>query len=1377
MTCGSLSTSQNLNRRLDYRPYLLSSDIPPVHLRAGSSRSGFALNVSLTLMAFVLLLLVSITTLVQVETGSAATAQKRFTAEQNALLSVQIALGELQRSMGPDQRVSATADIAGTIDGQALSESIQPENNDTAVSDSDGNLQQKGLVPVQHGTRYWTGVWEDSRLDDGLSKSALERSFYRNTPAPTGTSVEGDSRAVKWLVSYDQNQALPTPQDVSSIYGLDTEGNPLDSDRAVVLVGEGSLGPADETVNGEANVRNFISAPLVEIEEDGARIAWWIGDESVKSLINGAAGYNVGDEASYGALASPRRGWESVDGFRGAGDVSYYPLPSENSALERISSYPQAELLNTALASTGNAPSVIQENFHAATPYSMGVLADPLRGGLRIDLSTALAKNSLDDLSGQFLNGLNANANIVANDVFGNAAIPKGPTWDNLQEFYQLSQEAAEDGDSFELKVKEGDGETTRSISPVVVDMRFLLGMRCVTQDNPRVLDPLTSLKPSRLTTSEPEERSLPYLINPVAKVAITLANPFSVPLVWDENLELEVIGTAMDKTHDELGMNTSLWFTIHRPSNNIKYDAEGQSVDNLDMDEGDWNSPGDSGADTVPFLPSRNDSGVTQPSLFHNTKFTIAPDRLEPGQAKSYTINQNYYREYNTDEFFVELTPVDFTSIQDFRNCLEMQDHSIRDYKAKVARVGEQGRESTCVIELGLAGGGSGERLLYLGEFDWNNIQDHLLQTTYLTGKVGRWAQYALATYDVPLAMSLYRFQMSQPGMNYADNWFGEPAHMGASSSAVRTFMDFNLQGDVFIDAITSLNPPPYVHQTLASEGALGLTDAFKNANDDDNPVGFVFSYETGPAFSSNLIDPIAPWGRNDGNGSYNTVLFDVPGELVSLAQLQHADLSGDLIRTYPDDVPDNRNRRNVGSTGHQAGYAVGNSYHSPFVRRGTNVQLRWDYHKPGFQITNNDLNDIKTNNYHFYRDQSHLLNTALWDSYFFSTYDRDDKTVRNPSMVQIKGVAGADPSEAPEKVAAEFMVNGAFNVNSTSKEAWKALLAGTQHLSHPAEGSDEPEGAFFPRSTRQPNPSVTPASGTGEDSFSGYRRLTEVELDNLAEEIVKQVRIRGPFVSLSHFINRSLILYNETEDGVDAYSHNAQSRSGPLQYAIDKSGININYDFSGSGDNAFEDIIPTEDRVKVVRINSGSTSERYILASDANPVVVDKSNNIGKVPNPGGENDDFWPWAGTGDSGVQHNDRNAKSMASIVAEQNLLVYKSDINSSDGTLDQPTELGYRSTGIPGWLTQADVLQVIGPSLSARSDTFRIRTYGEVRDPISNEVEAKAWCEAIVQRYPDYVDSLDDAETPLDLLTSDINRDMGRRFRVVSLRWLNEDQI
>ncbi len=66
-------------------------------------------------------------------------------------------------------------------------------------------------------------------------------------------------------------------------------------------------------------------------------------------------------------------------------------------------------------------------------------------------------------------------------------------------------------------------------------------------------------------------------------------------------------------------------------------------------------------------------------------------------------------------------------------------------------------------------------------------------------------------------------------------------------------------------------------------------------------------------------------------------------------------------------------------------------------------------------------------------------------------------------------------------------------------------------------------------------------------------------------------------------------------------------------------------------------------------------------------------------------------------------------------------------------------EQGYRSTGIPGWLTQADVLQVIGPALTTRSDTFRIRAYGEALDANGNSV-AKAYCEAIVQRVPAYLD-------------------------------------
>lgn len=72
-------------------------------------------------------------------------------------------------------------------------------------------------------------------------------------------------------------------------------------------------------------------------------------------------------------------------------------------------------------------------------------------------------------------------------------------------------------------------------------------------------------------------------------------------------------------------------------------------------------------------------------------------------------------------------------------------------------------------------------------------------------------------------------------------------------------------------------------------------------------------------------------------------------------------------------------------------------------------------------------------------------------------------------------------------------------------------------------------------------------------------------------------------------------------------------------------------------------------------------------------------------------------------------------------------------------------EQGYRSTGIPGWVTQADVLQVIGPAVSARSDTFRIRTAGQSLDA-AGKVRATAYAEAIVQRVPEYIDPADPVE-------------------------------
>ena len=99
-----------------------------------------------------------------------------------------------------------------------------------------------------------------------------------------------------------------------------------------------------------------------------------------------------------------------------------------------------------------------------------------------------------------------------------------------------------------------------------------------------------------------------------------------------------------------------------------------------------------------------------------------------------------------------------------------------------------------------------------------------------------------------------------------------------------------------------------------------------------------------------------------------------------------------------------------------------------------------------------------------------------------------------------------------------------------------------------------------------------------------------------------------------------------------------------------------------------------------------------------------------------------------------------------------------------------------RAAGLPGFLTQADVLQQLGPVLSARSDTFRVRTYGEVVNPATTGIVSRAWCEAIVQRLPEYIDNNADAPEATPRARTP-NATFGRRFKIVSFRWLSPSDL
>jgi hypothetical protein len=95
--------------------------------------------------------------------------------------------------------------------------------------------------------------------------------------------------------------------------------------------------------------------------------------------------------------------------------------------------------------------------------------------------------------------------------------------------------------------------------------------------------------------------------------------------------------------------------------------------------------------------------------------------------------------------------------------------------------------------------------------------------------------------------------------------------------------------------------------------------------------------------------------------------------------------------------------------------------------------------------------------------------------------------------------------------------------------------------------------------------------------------------------------------------------------------------------------------------------------------------------------------------------------------------------------------------------------------GIPGYLTQADVLQSLAPVITCRSDTFTVRGYGEARDA-TGKVLARSWCEAVVQRMPDFVDPTDAADTAMVSLLP-VNQSFGRRFEIISFRRLSSNEV
>lgn len=119
-------------------------------------QGGFALIAALGMMSVLLILALSLTLQIQVELRNFDSSKARLLARENARLGLMVALGKLQRHAGPDQRVTASAEILG----------------DEAIT---------------NGSRFWTGVWNTTEVS--AEPAWLVSSPDNRSPDP---SISGD---------------------------------------------------------------------------------------------------------------------------------------------------------------------------------------------------------------------------------------------------------------------------------------------------------------------------------------------------------------------------------------------------------------------------------------------------------------------------------------------------------------------------------------------------------------------------------------------------------------------------------------------------------------------------------------------------------------------------------------------------------------------------------------------------------------------------------------------------------------------------------------------------------------------------------------------------------------------------------------------------------------------------------------------------------------------------------------------------------------------------------------------------------------------------------------------------------------------------------
>jgi len=1081
-----------------------------------SRQPGFALVVTLSLMILLTIIAVALLTLSSISLRSSSQGQALATARANARLALMLALGDLQKSLGPDRAITATSEILST----------------------------SGSTVTKPNT---TGVWE-SWWDFNPNSS----------PAPNYPSQK-TSRFRRWLVS----SAVPTDRESRSFVTAPWTG------KTVELVGNGSLGP-----NAPATAK--VVAGLVPVAKSGVvqgSYAWHVSDESVKVRVNlyRDPGQNTTLAQKRALLAGQRPDPTVLKGTDGKlltclpTDLVAAEFAKAAASVDKVIDLDQAELLDAAKGK-------IKQFRNDVTPYSLGVMADVRGGGLKQDLSSVFEMSTASStlLPSEF------NNQKLYQSTQGITGV-SDPNWSALASYYNSFRSLATADTNPTFAVKSPPTSTTFTDAvptaynpvPVIakVDTIFSLVARPCTDvfwlDGP----------PAKASNNNGALTNYDYFVDLIFTPVVTLHNPYNVNLSFNKmqvtftNLPVAFNFTLIQGGPGKPSGGSQSVVPGTFESLNTMSQKSSRGDKTFVMNIANW-------ADTQPLSANSPTSGpiVMKPgqTLICGPYFDPAKSFKSDAGAGNNTVAYDWYNGLTKSiKAKPSFTPglgfeVTANTINHMRAgvggggsgwaFLFLRDQSVSPKNSlstvtdqfyveyKVQRPSWYPDDNTknmtsAAPSFAVAAqlqANPGDALVDYAKLQFDYLDDSTIKNVFND-----------RVYRYPPTGSLTGLQMpAAPG--------GVP--YGSQGTYVRPFAIFSAytrttNGGVYETGTRTKSAVDSPQVNLLRDGRLaGKPYLFHNPSQTNFTMNLATEKPGGQAYELNFQPFLS-------NGDFQDYMDVDAGNRVpclsgnkttsGIKSGSYLELPSGPLQTIAD-----FRRSNALTTAYLPQFVqpVGNSLLHPLMSADKVIET-----SPAISATQ-------------LLDQSVLANHALYDRFYFSTFATRGTTAPDTVFEQFMNgsaplasqafqpyvpagktvatakaelFASSKPKDSAYKTAAEFqMIRGPFNVNSTSVQAWKAALAAmnkgeiatlwarTAGLEMKTAGGVAISSMSLLNGGANRNAAVDPTKidNVRTNDWNGYRELTEPELENLATKIVEEVRNRGPFLSMSEFVNRQV-------------------------------------------------------------------------------------------------------------------------------------------------------------------------------------------------------------------------------------------------------------